>query len=108
MKKNSKKKTMNDKKAILDNEKSFHDTAFKVGDLVKICDAIPTKYRPSHFPIYKEWEEPTCWGVILKVKEPDGGAPQEIAEEYKIYFMDGIIGFYKFDELQLVAEGEKR
>ena len=80
----------------------------KIGDLVKIRKDIGTKYKPWRFPIYKEWTEPTCWGVILKVKEPDGGAPKEIAEEYKIYFMDGIIGFYKFDELQLVAEGEKR
>jgi len=99
---------MNDKKAILDNEKSFHDTAFKVGDLVKIRDGIESKYRPDHFPIYKEWEEPTCWGVILKVKEPDGEAPKKIAEEYKIYFMNAEIGFYKFDELQLIAEGERR
>ena len=108
MKKHSKKNPMNNRKAILDNEKSFHDTAFKVGDLVKIRNVYERKYRPHQYPVYKEWKEPTCWGVILKVKEPDGGAPKKIAEEYKIYFMDGIIGFYKFDELQLIAEGEKR
>ena len=99
---------MNNRKAIRDNENSFHDTAFKVGDLVKVRDGIPTKYRPSQYPIYKEWEEPTCWGVIIKVKEQDGKAPQKIAEGYKVYFMDNQIGFYSFDEIQLVTEGEKK
>ena len=99
MKTTKKKPAMNNREAINDNEDSFVDFAFHVGDLVKVDRDI---YKAFKFPILHK-EELEEVGVITGVAWDAfflHGAPS-----FMIHFMDGTDDTHTEKSINLITKG---
>jgi hypothetical protein len=90
---------MNNYESINDNEDSFVDFAFQVGDLVRVDRDVYVAFK---FPVlHKEEREEV--GVITSV-ELDA-FPHLGATSFKVHFMDGSEDFHIEKSIDLIARG---
>ena len=90
---------MNNREAINDNEDSFVEFAFQVGDLVRVDRDV---YKAFKFPVLHK-EERVEVGVITNI-ELDAFSLHG-ATSFKVHFMDGSEDFHIEKSIELLARG---